>query len=95
MVHEINTNSILIFIFGFLSGVFVSSFIFLTPLVSILIIFISGVILISEKILNKSIGKEVLFLFLVFLSFGLGAFRYSIKDFHETLTHSGFHGDCD
>ena len=85
MDQKTNTNSIFIFIFGFLSGVFVSSFIFLAPLISTLIIFISGTILISEKILNKSIGKEVLFLSLIFLSFGLGAFRYSIKDFHEIL----------
>ncbi|MDZ4205862.1 MAG: ComEC/Rec2 family competence protein, partial [Patescibacteria group bacterium] len=33
----------------------------------------------------KRVIKEVLFLSLAFLSFGLGALRYSIKDFHEPL----------
>ncbi|MEX2013405.1 MAG: ComEC/Rec2 family competence protein [Parcubacteria group bacterium] len=86
-----NTNSlpaqvgILIFIFGFILGVLVSSFVFVAPLVSVLVVIIGSALLVAERILNKTISKEVLFLSLVLLSFGLGTLRYSIKDFHEPL----------
>ncbi|MDO8471116.1 MAG: ComEC/Rec2 family competence protein [bacterium] len=85
MDQKTSTNSIFVFIFGFVSGVLVSSFVSIIPLVSVLIIIVGLSLLVVEKIWNKRISKEVLFLSLVFLSFGLGALRYSIKDFHEPL----------
>lgn len=85
MDRETNTNSVSVSIFSFILGVLVSSFVFVTPLVSVFIIIIGSVLLIAEKIWNKKISKEVLFLSLALLSFGLGALRYSIKDFHEPL----------
>lgn len=83
--REINTNSILIFIFGFLSGVLASSFVFVAPLVSVFIVLVGLAVPAAEKIWNREISKEVLFLSLAFISFGLGILRYSIKDFHEPL----------
>ena len=85
MDQEANTDSILIFIFGFVLGVLVSSFVFITPPTGVFSIIVGSAILIAEKIWNGKIGKEILFLSLIFLSFGLGALRYSIKDFHEPL----------
>ncbi|MEX2013772.1 MAG: ComEC/Rec2 family competence protein [Parcubacteria group bacterium] len=88
MDRETNTNSILVSIFGFISGILVSSFIFIAPLVSLLLVLIGSFILVAERFWNKIINKEVLFLALLFLSFGIGALRYAIKDFHEELIPS-------
>ena len=96
MDRKRNTNSLLraqsmgiiIFIFGFLSAVLVSSFVFIVPFVSVLILFVGSAVLGAERILNKVANKEVLYLSLVLISFSLGALRYSIKDFHEPLTPS-------
>ena len=85
MDRETSTNSIFIFIFGFILGALVSSFVFILPLVSVLFIVIAAAILIAEKIWNRSMHKEALFLSLIFFSFGFGVLRYSIKDFHEPL----------
>src|SRR3989344_5387181 len=82
MGREINTNSVFVFIFGFISGILVSSFIFVPPILGVLIIFL------VEKVWKQKVIKEVLFLSLAVLSFGLGILRYSIKDFHESLTPS-------
>lgn len=91
-----STNSIFIFIFGFISGILVSSFVFVAPLASVLIVIVGVVLLIAEKICSPrealakwgKINKEVLFLALALLAFGLGVLRYSIKDFHEMLAPS-------
>src|SRR3990167_7341849 len=83
MDRETNTNNILVFIFGFIFGILVSSFVFVAPLVSVFIIFVGLAVLIAEKILNQTSIKEVLFLSLIFFSFGFGCMRYAIKDFHE------------
>src|SRR3989344_5606091 len=85
MDQKTSTNNIFVFIFGFISGILVSSFIFIAPLVGVFVIIIGSTLLIAEKIWNRVVSKEVLFLSLVFLSFGLGALRYSIKDFHEPV----------
>jgi len=88
MDRETNTSSIFVFIVGFVLGVLFSSFISVLPLVSLFIIIIGLALLVVERVWNKRMSKEVLFLSLIFLSFGLGALRYSIKDFHEPPTPS-------
>src|SRR3989339_917554 len=88
MGREINTNSVFVFIFGFISGILVSSFLFIPPILGVLIIFLGLVIFLVEKVWKQKVIKEVLFLSLAVLSFGLGILRYSIKDFHESLTPS-------
>ena len=88
MDQKRNTNNILVFIFGFLAAVLVSSFILIAPFVSVLILFVGIALLSGERILNKVVSKEVLLLSLLLISFSLGALRYSIKDFHEPLVPS-------
>src|SRR3989344_5978929 len=87
-VQSTTWHSKLIFlcIFGFVFGILVSSFVFLPPILSVLIIIVGCTIILAEKIYQREIGKEVLFLSLIFISFGLGSLRYAIKDFHEPLT---------
>lgn len=85
MDQRTNTNSIFIFIFGFIFSVLVSSFISISPPVSILLLVIGSSLLVAEKIRNNKINREILFLSLLFLSFGFGALRYSVKDFHELI----------
>lgn len=88
MDREINTNSVLVFILGFISGVLASSFVLFASLVSVFIIFVGLAVLVAERIWNQRIGQEVLFLSLILFSFGFGALRYAIKDFHEALIPS-------
>ena len=83
--REVRTNSIFVFIFGFTLGVFISSFAFISPLLGLLVIIVGIAVLAGEKTWNGHLNKEVLFIGLIFLSFGLGTLRYSIKDFHERL----------
>ena len=71
------TNSILIFIWSFVFAVFISSFYFISPLISIFLILIGVAIFIVDR--------EMILLALVFISFGLGILRYDIKDFHESI----------
>ncbi len=85
MDHETSTNSIFVFIFGFTFGILVLSFISTSLWIGVLIILVGSTVLIVEKVRNEKINKEVLFLSLILISFGLGALRYSIKDSHEPL----------
>src|SRR3989344_9014532 len=75
--RNISSLSILIFIWGFVVSVFVSSFFFISPLVSIFLILIGTAIFVVDR--------EMVILALVFISFGLGILRYDIKDFHEVI----------
>jgi len=42
-------------------------------------------ILIAERIHKKRIGIEALFISIALISFGIGAMRYAVKDFHEPV----------
>jgi competence protein ComEC len=77
---------IFVFIFSFVFGILVSSFVFISPLLSLLVMIVAGVVLLAEKILNKKVEKEIILLSLILISFACGALRYSVKDFHEPLT---------
>ncbi|OHA88621.1 MAG: hypothetical protein A3C70_03425 [Candidatus Zambryskibacteria bacterium RIFCSPHIGHO2_02_FULL_43_14] len=91
MDRETSTNSlsaqagIFVFIFCFVFGILISSFIFVPPIFSFLIVFLGATILVTEKVFKGKLEKEVLLLAVVLISFGFGALRYSIKDFHELL----------
>ena len=82
------SNLILVFIFGFVFAVFVSSFVFISPLISVLILILAGSITLAEKIHNRILSPEALVLVVVLISFSLGSLRYSIKDFHEPIVPS-------
>ncbi|MDP3763963.1 MAG: ComEC/Rec2 family competence protein [bacterium] len=85
MDRETNTNSIFVFIFSFVFGVLISSFIFVPPLRGLLVVFLGVAILVADRISKEKFEKAVLFLSIALLAFGLGLLRYSIKDFHEPL----------
>ena len=73
----------LIAIGSFVGAVLVSSFIFISPLVALLIIIVGVAILVPER------NKEVILLSILLISFGVGTLRYSIKDYHEVLVPTG------
>mgnify|MGYP001593854363 FL=1 len=81
-------RAILTVIFSFIFGVLVSSFVFVSPILSMFLALIALSILIAEKIYRNGINLEVLLVSLALMSFGLGTLRYSIKDFHEILAPS-------
>jgi competence protein ComEC len=76
-------NPILIVIAGFTGGVFFSSFFTLQPLYSLLILVVAGAVLGAEKIYTHQLNREIIILALILISFGFGALRYAVKDFHE------------
>ena len=86
---NLSFNFAFVFIIGFTFAIFISSFIFVSPLTSLLILIIGLAIIIGEKIVERNISKEVLILSLIIISFALGALRYSVKDFHEVTIPSG------
>lgn len=73
-------------IFGFVLGVFLSSFIFVSPLVSLLVVLVGISKCVGEKIYGRSLAREVIILALIVISLGFGTLRYSVKDFHEVET---------
>ncbi len=77
------SSYILTFLWSFIFGILVSSFINVSPLISVSSIFLSVIIFVAEKIHKKVVSKEVIFVVLVLLSFGLGSLCYAVKDFHE------------
>ncbi|MDP2650986.1 MAG: ComEC/Rec2 family competence protein [bacterium] len=75
-------RKVILFISSFVFGVFLSSFLSIPPLLSVLLLLIAGAILLSEKIWNKNVSKEIFLIFLFIISFSLGTLRYAVKDFH-------------
>ena len=82
METDNRTLYFLSFVAGFASGIFVSSFFFIQPLIGVLIIIVGCAVLVD---------KEGLFIALIIISCGLGILRYDIKDFHDVIepTSSG------
>jgi len=83
--------NIFVFIWSFIFGILVSSFVFISPLFSLLLIVVSIAIFISYLLYLGKVEKEIVILVLLILAFSLGAFRYAIKDFHilETPMSTG------
>ena len=72
------SNLVFLSLFGFAFGILVSSFVFIQPLVALLVIVVGVAIFVVDK--------KVIFLVLFIISFGLGSLRYAVKDFHELKT---------
>lgn len=89
--QRLSTVNIFIFIYAFLLGVFIASFAFISPLVSILIIFIGLFILMADKVKEGKVSKETVFITIMLIALGLGTLRYSVKDYH-ILTEPDFSG---
>jgi len=79
------TSSILILIFGFVFGIFVASLISVPLAWGLFAVVLGAAIIGVEKILKNNLEKEVLFLALALVAFGLGSLRYSIKDSHTLV----------
>lgn len=89
MVKDLNTDSVISFsIASFILGVFVSSFFFIPPLVSIWLLVVGLGIYVSEKLYRGRIELSILFLLILIFGFSLGSFRYSLKDFYIEETPS-------
>ncbi|MHB1330468.1 MAG: ComEC/Rec2 family competence protein [Minisyncoccota bacterium] len=75
-IRQISRRNVQIFVslWGFIFGIFVSSYVFIPPLVCILIVVVALVIYFLDK--------HVL-LCIALCTFALGGLRYDIKDFHE------------
>lgn len=69
-------NPVSLCIFSFAAGIFLSSFVPLSPLVALWLVFLGAAVLVDRK-------KEVILLSLALISFGLGSLRYGVKDFHD------------
>src|SRR3989344_1412004 len=74
---------VLTFIFAFVLGILVSSYVFISPILAVFFMCVGGAIFLAEKIWRRKVEGEVVFIFLAILSFSLGILRYDIKDFHE------------
>lgn len=86
--REIYTPLIFSIIASFTLAVAVSSTVFVSPLISALVLFVGLSIVLAEKIYNKTVSPEALLVAVVLVSFSLGALRYSVKDFHEVVEPS-------
>ncbi len=75
--------AILTGISSFVLGIFVSSFIFVSPVVSLFLIFVALAVILAEWAYYRVVNVEVLILSIFILCVGLGSLRYAIKDFHE------------
>ncbi len=74
--------NIFVFIWSFIFGILVSSFVYIAPLFSLLMLVISVAIFISQRLYLGKVEGEIMILVLLILAFSLGALRYAIKDFH-------------
>src|SRR4051812_2941419 len=82
---------ILLSFLGFIFGVLLASLVRISPLICILIFVVALAIYFVEKIVNHEVSGEVVLICIALVAISLGAFRYSIKDFHE-LSRAGSSG---
>lgn len=83
--------NIFVFIWSFIFGILVSSFVLVPPLFSLLLFIIFIAIFVSYLLYLGKVPKEISLLVILILAFSLGTFRYAIKDFHisETPMNTG------
>ncbi len=79
-----NISTLHIFIFGFIIAIFVSSFFQLGISFSFFLIFLSIIIFLFRfLVIHEEEKRKILYVGLTLLSFGLGIFRYEIRDQRE------------
>ncbi|MDB5194216.1 MAG: hypothetical protein JWN50_230, partial [Parcubacteria group bacterium] len=83
-----SSRYILTFLWSFAFGVLLSSFVPVSPVISLSFIFLAGAIYLAEKVYRKEVPTEIIFIIIALTAFGLGAFRYAIKDFHDLQSPS-------
>ena len=77
-----NNFNLIIFVAGFISAIFLSSFIKFGITFSFFLIFISIILFIFRKFISVDFEnkKQIFFIAIFILSFALGIFRYELKD---------------
>lgn len=75
---------VFVFIWSFILGILFSSFIFIIPIYSLVLISVGMVGSVLYLFTKEKIGIIFLISFLIVSGFGLGAMRYAVKDFHES-----------
>lgn len=75
--------AIYLFLWSFVVSIIISSFVSVSPWVSILLLIIAVGICASEKIVRGKVPRDVSLACLVLFACALGTFRYAVKDFHE------------
>lgn len=77
---------IFIFIFSFVFATAISSVVFIQSLIAVLLLSVGMAIILADKVGNKRVSQEVIFIFIFLVAFSFGSLRYSIKDFHQSRT---------
>ncbi|MBX4181344.1 ComEC family competence protein [Candidatus Parcubacteria bacterium] len=86
VVTDLYSKGILLFIFSFAFGIACSSFVFISPVISVFLLIIAFGIIVSEKVWKGSLDRGVIFISIVLFAFALGSLRYAVKDFHEDVS---------
>ncbi|MBX4189136.1 ComEC family competence protein [Candidatus Parcubacteria bacterium] len=79
---------VFVLLWSFVGGVFVSSLIKVSPIISILLLIIAVGVLVVERINYGEVSRGILLLAILLASGAFGSLRYAIKDFHELQTPS-------
>ncbi len=74
---------------GFVLGIFVSSLIFIPPLVAVFCLLTGVSILVAERIQSQKLSNAVSLIGIIFIAFALGSLRYAVKDYHEAVVLDG------
>jgi competence protein ComEC len=74
---------ILTALWSFISGILAATLISLPPLVAVLILVVAGAIWLSAMIYHSGLSGGEALIVIALVGFGVGVFRYDIKDFHE------------
>jgi len=77
-----------VFLWSFILGILLVSFVAISPLVSIFICILALGVIVGEKILYEKVSKAIFLFCLALFAFSLGVLRFDIKDFHEPETPS-------
>ncbi len=76
-------STLYVLLWSFVLAILVSSFVYISPLVAVLIFIIALGIYGVEKIYYGDVSRAVFLFIFILVSFAFGSLRYAIKDFHE------------
>ncbi len=83
-----SSNPISFAIGAFAAAVLFASFLSFPPLLALLFILVGVAVLVGERLYAGHISRNVALVSVVLISFGLGAVRYAVKDFHTEMLPS-------
>ena len=76
--------ALFVFLWSFIFGILVSSFIYIVPIYSLVLIVIGFVGCVVYLFIKTRVSILFLLISLTIFGFGVGAMRYAVKDFHES-----------